>query len=126
MNISEETLKQLWIKRYGNNAWVKDCYGCWIYYFDHGRDCKARKNPDGVVEPCGWEIDHILPEARGGTDSEFNLEFVYGPFNAMKGDQTQYKLTGPSLFKIVKRPCKQGYGIYNATTGTFIDWISKH
>ena len=126
MNLSEEEVKRLWIKRYGNNAWVRDCYGCWIYFFDRGRDCKARKNPDGVIEPCGWEIDHIYPESRGGSDSEYNIEFVYGRFNEMKSDKLQYCLTGSTIFKVIKRPYKPGYGIYNTQTNRFIDWVSKN
>ena len=126
MSLSDEQLKNLWIKRYGNNPWAKDCYGCWIYYFDRGRDCPARKNPDGKLENCGWEIDHILPESRGGTDNVYNLEFVYGPFNALKSDQIQYTLTGQTVFKVLKRPYKPGYGIFNTSTQRFIDWESTH
>lgn len=126
MVLSDAQLKTLWIKRYGNNAWAKDCYGCWIYYYDRGRDCKPRRNPDGIIEPCGWEIDHIFPEAKGGSNNEYNLEFVYGGFNAMKADQIQYTLTSPTIFKVKKRPNKLGYGIYNTKTQLFIDWFSTH
>lgn len=126
MNLSEENIRNLWIKRYGNNAWIKDCYGAWIYFYDRGRDCKPRMNPDGIVEPCGWEIDHIFPESRGGTSSETNLEFVYGYFNSLKGDLLTYKLTGDTIYSIEKRPYKTGYGIYNKTTRSFVDWISLH
>lgn len=126
MNLTDNEIKRLWIKRYGDHAWAKDCYGCWIYFFDRGRDSPARKNPDGVVEPCGWEIDHIYPEAKGGTDSEYNLEFVYGKFNEMKSDRLQYFLTGSTLYKVMKRTTKPGYGIYDTKKYCFIDWVSKN
>lgn len=126
MNLSEDTIRDIWIKRYGNNAWAKDCYGAWIYFYDRGRECKPRTNPDGVIEPCGWEIDHIYPESKGGTNNEYNLEFAYGYFNSLKADQLRYKLTGNTIFSIRKRPYKNGYGIYNESKQKFVDWISTH
>ena len=126
MSLTDNQLKALWIKRNGNKAWAKDCYGAWIYFYDRGRDCSPRVNPDGVKEPCGWEIDHIYPEAKGGRDDESNLEIVYGGFNGMKSDELNYKLTGDTVFKVMKRYYKGGYGIYDTKRQKFIDWVSNH
>ena len=126
MGIDENLLKRLWIKRYGNNPWARDCYGYWIYFYDHGRDCRKRTTPDGRLEDCGWEIDHILPEARGGSDYESNLEFVYHVCNEKKSDKTVYELANGKIYEVKSRPYKPGYGIYSRTLGRFIDWTSKN
>lgn len=126
MAIDENMLKKLWIKRNGNSPWARDCYGVWIYYYDHGRDCKKRTTPDGRLEDCGWEIDHIFPEAKGGSDNEANLEFVYHVYNEAKSDKMVYELPNGKIYEVRKRPYKSGYGIYSRTSGRFIDWESKH
>ena len=126
MSIDENLLRRLWIKRYGNNPWAKDCYGYWINYNDHGRDCRKRYTPDGRLEDCGWEIDHILPESRGGSDYEFNLEFVYHVCNEKKSDKTVYELANDRIYEVRSRPYKPGYGIYSRSLGRFIDWTSRN
>lgn len=126
MSIDENSLKNLWISRYGNNAWARDCYGYWIYYYDHGRDCQKRITPDGRLEDCGWEIDHIFPESKGGTDSESNLEFVYHSCNETKTDKLVYELFNGKKYEVRRRNNKSGYGIYCITDNRFIDWISNH
>ena len=126
MSIDENLLKRLWIKRYGNNQWAKDCYGYWINFYDHGRDCRKRTTPDGRLEDCGWEIDHILPESRGGTDYESNLEFVYHVCNEKKSDKTVYELANGRVYEVRNRYYKSGYGIFSRTLGRFIDWTSNN
>ena len=126
MSIDENLLKRLWVKRYGNTQWAKDCYGYWINFYDHGRDCRKRATPDGRLEDCGWEIDHILPESRGGSDNEYNLEFVYHVCNEKKSDKTVYELANGRIFEVRSRYYKPGYGIYNRFSGKFVDWESNH
>jgi hypothetical protein len=40
-----------------------------------------------VFKPDGWEIDHIIPVARGGTDDLSNLQPLTVEHNRMKGNQ---------------------------------------
>lgn len=126
MGIDENLLKRLWVKRYGNNPWARDCYGYWIYFYDHGRDCRKRTTPDGRLEDCGWEIDHILPESRGGSDYESNLEFVYHVCNEKKSDKTVYELANGKIYEVRSRLYKSGCGIYSRALGKFIDWTSRN
>ena len=41
-------------------------------------------------DTTGWEIDHIKPVARGGSDDLSNLQPLYWETNRNKGDQYPY------------------------------------
>jgi 5-methylcytosine-specific restriction endonuclease McrA len=43
---------------------------------------------------CGWEIHHIIPVSRGGSDDISNLEPLQWNLNAILGDRYP---SGPSL-----------------------------
>ena len=54
-----------------------------------GRDCCGallRRSQYGMETPWGWEIDHIQPVARGGTDDLSNLQPLQRENNRLKGD----------------------------------------
>ncbi|WP_425272587.1 HNH endonuclease [Polycladidibacter hongkongensis] len=34
----------------------------------------------------GWDLDHIKPKSRGGSDSTRNLQALNAPLNRSKGD----------------------------------------
>ena len=59
------------------NAWRFDSYGSVMKYSEHG-------NRDSVY---GWEIDHIKPVAKGGSDELSNLQPLNWKSNAAKGDK---------------------------------------
>ena len=40
----------------------------------------------GKTEQFGWEVDHIKPVSRGGTDDLFNLQPLQWENNRQKGD----------------------------------------
>lgn len=50
-------------------------------------------NPQGRIHPRfeGFEIEHLIPQARGGTDTPANLVLVDRPQNAGKGDRYPYE-----------------------------------
>ena len=53
----------------------KDPYGNEMFYGSYGKD-----------SPKGWEVDHIKPKARGGSDATRNLQALNTGVNREKGD----------------------------------------
>lgn len=58
------------------SLWRKDRYGALIYRHYHGDTSKSH----------GWEIDHITPVSKGGTDALSNLQPLQWNNNRRKGD----------------------------------------
>lgn len=54
----------------------KDACGAWIKWANYG----------DTNSEWGWEIDHIYPVARGGTNSPNNLQALHWKNNRAKGD----------------------------------------
>lgn len=64
------------IQGYDISLWCRDCYGATINYSDHG----------DINSKYGWEIDHIVPKAKGGSDDLINLQPLQWENNRKKGD----------------------------------------
>ena len=58
------------------NVFRKDECGAWIKWSEYGN-----RNSE-----YGWEIDHIMPKSRGGSDSAANLRPLHWENNASKSD----------------------------------------
>lgn len=80
-NFSENIIDSVWNKALidpnnDHNVFRKDYAGAWIRRDQYGeRDAKY-----------GWEIDHMKPLAKGGSDSIENLVPLHWENNAQKSD----------------------------------------
>ncbi|MFN8356266.1 MAG: HNH endonuclease signature motif containing protein [Spirosomataceae bacterium] len=82
---STDLLNKVWEK--GNvvagknpNLYRQDRYGNIIFKSSYGKQT-----------PMGWEIDHLKPVSKGGTDHLNNLAPTYWHKNRQKGNKYPYK-----------------------------------
>lgn len=81
MAFDQDTIQTVWEKAtivngYNPNEWRKDQCDAWISRTEYGN----RKTI------YGWEIDHITPVAKGGTDALYNLRPLQWENNASRQD----------------------------------------
>ncbi|HEY4498803.1 MAG TPA: HNH endonuclease signature motif containing protein [Candidatus Paceibacterota bacterium] len=79
--IDHHTLSAIWAKApvvtgYDMNVYRKDICGAWIAWRDYGN-----RNSQ-----YGWEVDHVLPVAKGGSDELSNLRPLHWQNNTRKSD----------------------------------------
>ena len=69
--------KEVWENKFGDYTRGQDECGAWIDKAAHGKQ--------GTY---GWEMDHIVPRSRGGTDDSSNLQPLHWMNNDAKQNST--------------------------------------
>lgn len=92
MVINHETAMSLWSKRYGKASKVKDFAGREIL-----KAAYNNRNSD-----YGWNVDHILPQSRGGKTTDSNLICCHILSNDEKADKFPCFSANGKKFEILK------------------------
>ena len=75
-----KVIEQVWNKGvivdgYDQTLFRKDCCGAWIVKSEYGK-----------TGPFGWEIDHVFPQVKGGSEDLVNLRPMQWENNRSKSD----------------------------------------
>lgn len=92
MDLNRETAMRLWNKSFGKETKVKDFAGRTI-----AKGAYNDRNSD-----CGWNVDHILPQSRGGATADHNLVCCHILTNDEKADKFPCFNANGVSFEIIK------------------------
>lgn len=92
MDLNRETAMRLWNKSFGKETKVKDFAGRTI-----AKGAYNDRNSD-----CGWNVDHILPQSRGGVTADHNLICCHMHTNDEKADKFPCFNANGVVFEIIK------------------------
>jgi len=89
MKNNKQKAMKLWESRYGNSFYAEDFGGNLMCREGYGkRNYNRLINGNPIY--CGWNIHHILPKAKGGTNAQSNLLCTNFATNLEAGDRTTY------------------------------------
>ena len=92
MDLNRETAMRLWNKSFGKETKVKDFAGRTI-----AKGAYNDRNSD-----CGWNVDHILPQSKGGTTADHNLVCCHILTNDEKANKFPCFNANGTSFEIIK------------------------
>lgn len=92
MDLNRETAMRLWTKSFGKENKVKDYTGRTI----------AKGAYNDRNSEFGWNLDHILPQSRGGKTADYNLICCHILTNDEKADKFPGFKANGITFEIVK------------------------
>jgi hypothetical protein len=79
-NFSEEKINKVWekaqiVENYDPTKYRQDVCNAWI-----------QRDQYGTENSFGWEVDHVFPQSKGGTDDLLNLRPMHWENNRSKAD----------------------------------------
>lgn len=92
MDLNRETAMRLWSKSFGKETKVRDFTG---------REIAKGAYNDRNSE-YGWNVDHILPQSKGGKTADYNLICCHISTNDEKADKFPCFVANGTKFEIVK------------------------
>ena len=92
MDLNRETAMRLWNKSFGKETKIRDFAGRII-----AKGAYNDRNSD-----CGWNVDHILPQSRGGATADHNLVCCHILTNDEKADKFPCFNANGVSFEIIK------------------------
>lgn len=93
MEVNKETASRLWVKQFGKKQKAVDFSGRMV----------ARAAYNDRNSEFGWNVDHILPESRGGKTVDYNLICCNIRTNDEKADRFPCFKANGKEFEIQKR-----------------------
>ena len=92
MDLNKETAMRLWNKSFGKETKVRDFAGRTI----------AKGAYNDRNSEFGWNVDHILPQSRGGKTADYNLVCCHILTNDEKADKFPAFKANDINFEIIK------------------------
>lgn len=92
MDLNRETAMRLWNKAFGKETKVQDFAGRTI----------AKGAYNDRNSEFGWNVDHILPQSRGGTTADHNLVCCHIQTNDEKANKFPCFNANGTAFEIIK------------------------
>lgn len=92
MDLNRETAMRLWNKSFGKETKVKDFTGRTI----------AKGAYNDRNSEFGWNVDHILPQSKGGKTADYNLVCCHILTNDEKSDKFPGFVANKRKFTIIK------------------------
>lgn len=92
MDLNHETAMRLWVKSFGKETKVKDFAGREI-----AKGAYGDRNSQ-----YGWNVDHILPQSKGGTTADHNLVCCNIKTNDEKADKFPCFYANSKKFEIIR------------------------
>lgn len=120
MSFLSNQAMRLWTQYYGFAICAEDFAGRLMYRDAYGNKA-VQIWRNGKMISCGWNIHHILPASRGGSDDDANLICTNISTNEEAGDRITYwiddglyqvhRIPGTVRYRIVRlnKPGKDSY-----------------
>lgn len=110
MKINKRRARALWFERYGDELLAEDFDGV-IMHRDAYGVVNAVTYINGEEIYCGWNIHHILPINKGGSNAKHNLECTNIITNELAGDKTTFRIDD-KIYQVKKVKGTNIYKIY--------------